>query len=153
VNAELEAEFRALETVLGYSEGGLLTWPDAEQDIDAFRDCARAASRLGWLGNDGAPEPPPPVGDVDSFLLAYGGWLGPDTADVAAIQLAATIVATEAETRAAGFEALAVVLDHVEDGIMRWPDEAVDRANLFKALESLGWVPGPPVDGANGEGS
>ena len=139
MNAELEAEFHALEVVLSHSEGGELCWPDAE-DVDAFRDCAQAASRLGWLGNDGAAEPPPPVGELDSFLIGYGGWLTPDTADIAAHQLAVTIIDTEAEWREDNWEALSVILDDVVDGLLSWPVKAADRTRLFDALWHLGWL-------------
>lgn len=139
MNAELEAEFAALETVLAYSADGELAWPDADRDFDAFRNCARAASRLGWLNNDGAPEPPPPVSELDSYLLGYGGWLGPDTADVEAHQLAALIVDAEIEYRAEQWEALSRVLDHVDGGFLSWPVDAAERAALFEAVDRLRW--------------
>lgn len=137
----LAEEFAALEALLAHAEGGELAWPDAEQDVDAFRDCARAAKRLGWLGNDGAAEPTR-VGDLDSFLLGLGGWLSADEADPAAFTLANQIVRAEVEHREGSFEALAIVLDHVESGRLVWPVEAGDRARLFEAMACLGWLPG-----------
>lgn len=139
MTAALEAEFAAIEVVLSHAEDGELAWPDVEQDLDAFRDCARAASKLGWLGNDGAPEPPQPVGEVDSFLIGYGGWLTADTADPAAHLLAMGVVEAEREYRAGQWEALATWLSHTGD--LAWPDDAVERAELFAVCEALHWPP------------
>ncbi|HKO38863.1 MAG TPA: hypothetical protein VJU14_10890 [Solirubrobacterales bacterium] len=92
---------------------------------------------------------------IDGWLLVYGGWFDAETTSIEDHNLAAAIFAAEVEMREAEWEAVGVVLDHVDGRVLQWPTEAKDRADLFDALWKLGWlgVPSSPGEGASGEGS
>lgn len=147
-----EAEFEALAVVLAHAEDGELRWPDVD-DLPDFGACVRAAGTLGWLGTDGAAVEDitdPPIergpGQDDDLPPLLGAWLDPETTSIEAHNLAGTVVHAETEFREAEWEAVGLVLDHVEGAALRWPAEASDRAELFEALSLLGWhVSGPEV--------
>lgn len=76
------------------------------------------------------------VNHIDAFCLGFGQWVKDGLDD--GLQL--TVLDAEAEWREGGWGAIEVVLDHIEDERLVWPEDAVERAQLFEAMWRLGWI-------------
>lgn len=70
-------------------------------------------------------------------------------ADFDRLMLAAELASIEADLREAEWRSLSVALGYAGKP---WPDDAAEAADLFVALERIGWhIAGPGANGDDGE--
>jgi hypothetical protein len=94
----------------------------------------------------------PAASGIDAFCIGYGGWISRETTEPEHFVLAAVVMQAEAEWREEGWEALALVLDCIVEGVFTWPAAPAERAAVFEAVWRLGWMGTPTSPGENPRG-